>query len=362
MIQILKQKSIHPTGVPSEMEFCWIKYPWFFNSLFEVPGYKENVTSLRLWGCQFIKKANQLKFLKECSSLTGLSLQWCGFSHLLQTEVESLLLLLPKTLTSLCLSGNEIKFTQSHMEALKQIMGLKSLTLYGNSFQSNDVISCLPRQLEELSLAKTELNDSLDVNFAELFPNLRTLRLSVNKLLPTKLFQTFPISLQLLDLQRNSFNISGHEQSAKQFLNFTYLNNLEVLSLGDMNLGNGILELPEAGCSVFPPNLQELDLSGSQFTMSEELTAKLFSIFPKDVQHLDLSSNFLKFGPCLTSLSELTKLESLDLSDVNNLFEKHLNTLLEFVPDTMHKVSVTLPKYAEKFNLHAKANVQITYA
>ncbi|XP_075250684.1 uncharacterized protein LOC142342899 isoform X2 [Convolutriloba macropyga] len=362
LAQLLKAKATQPIWIPTEIEFLWIKFAWFINAVLEIPGVCTNLTALHFWGCRFIKNPDSVGVLQSCSNLRHISLQYCGLSKLSEVQIEEVFRRLPSTLETLDLSRNNAVLKATHFDALKQLNCLRSVILFGNTLRPYDIIKMLPQRVETLSLAKTDFDSSSNFNFSETFPHLRNLNLSWNKITPAQFMEKLSPSLEQLSLQRNYFSL---KDSNVKFFNFSYLHNLQVLSLADMKLGNGILELPE---TIFPQGLLELDLSGSDFTMDETQTNELFSKIPTAVQHLDVSSNVLKFGSKLSSLSRLSNLLSLDVRDVNNMFDKHVINLVTQLQPTIacsdeRKLALKLPKYCQKFEENIpKTEIEITYS
>ena len=323
----------------------------------DLPGVASNLTYIHFWGCK-VQIMEPLKFLKQSQNLKHLLVQKCNLRKLSEEELEKVLTVLPENLETLDLTGNEVTLKTNHMEALKSLKCLKNLTLDGNALQPYEkVINLLPSQLEKLSLVRTDLAVSSEMNFGEKFPALKQLALSMNKIIPAAVLLNLPVSLEVLDLQRNHINLK--ETQVENF-SFGYLKSLEVLILADTKMGNEILNSPS---TFFPPSLRDLDISGADFQFDEIQTNLLFERIPKSIQRLDVSSNVLKFGKDLSNLSSLSNLQALDVSDVNSLFDKHINNLVNSLPYNSIKISLKLPKYCQRFEFDMqKREIELSYA
>ena len=229
------------------------------------------------------------------------------------------------------------------MEALSRLVNLKSLLLYGNRLESTQLLNLLPSNLEQLSLAKTSLDLSeVDFNFARKFPKLLVLDLSANKIPACPTLTLLPETLEELDLQRNELKIDSEDESLK----LNYLSNLKTLHLNSNRLGNGVFQIAE---DLLPRSLTDLDLSDIGLSINGQNPIDIFSKLPKSLIHLSLASNFIKFKNVCQSMSKMTELKTLDVTDIKHLFEQDVKFLFEHLPSGITRVS--LPGYCSKFEI-----------
>ena len=340
IIQILKDKALTSKMLPAHVDLHWIRYPWVIKSVMYLPSYTNNLTGIRLWGCRFYNREESFLFLKSCTALKELRIQWCKLSKI--SVLPEVITFINPDLSVLCLSGNEILLTQSHMKAISKLVNLKSLLLYGNKLESTQLLSFLPSHLVQLSLAKTNLDLEVDFNFGQKFPKLLVLDLSANKIPLCGSLSLLPETLEELDLQRNDLAVASSEQSLK----FNYLVNLKTLDLSSNRFGNELFQTPE---SIFPDSLMELDLTDIGLSINGQNPLDIFSKLPLSLNHLSLAANFIKFKNTCESLEKLTELKSLDMGDIKHLFEQDVKFLFDHMPNGVTRIS--LPEYCSKFEI-----------